>query len=59
MGAAPTARSGWWSTAVQGRAWVGRPALCRDLNIREDDDLDQAQLEAWVKQAGRLPGERL
>ncbi|HET7294596.1 MAG TPA: DUF1801 domain-containing protein [Vicinamibacteria bacterium] len=28
----------------------------RYLDIHEDDPLDQAQLAAWVKQAGRLPG---
>jgi hypothetical protein len=31
----------------------------RYLNIREDDELDEAQLADWVKQASRLPGERL
>jgi hypothetical protein len=31
----------------------------RYLDIHEDDDLDEAQLAAWVKQASRLPGERL
>jgi hypothetical protein len=29
----------------------------RYLDIREDDQLDEAQLAAWVKQASRLPGE--
>ena len=28
----------------------------RYLDIREDDQLDEAQLAAWVKQASRLPG---
>jgi hypothetical protein len=28
----------------------------RYLDIREDDDLDEAQLVAWVKQAAALPG---
>lgn len=27
--------------------------------IREDDDVDEAQLTAWVEQASRLPGERM
>jgi hypothetical protein len=31
----------------------------RYLNIHEDDTLDEAQFTAWVKQASRLPGERL
>ena len=31
----------------------------RYLDIREDDPLDEAQLAAWVKQASRLPGERM
>jgi hypothetical protein len=31
----------------------------RYLDIHEDDPLDEAQLAAWVKQASRLPGERL
>jgi hypothetical protein len=31
----------------------------RYLDIHEDDDLDEAQLAAWVKQASLLPGERM
>jgi hypothetical protein len=31
----------------------------RYLDIHEDDELDEAQLAAWVKQARRLPGERM
>ena len=31
----------------------------RYLDIHEDDGLDEAQLAAWVKQASRLPGERM
>jgi hypothetical protein len=31
----------------------------RYLDIHEDDELDEAQLAAWVKQATRLPGERM
>jgi hypothetical protein len=31
----------------------------RYLDIHEDDPLDEAQLAAWVKQASRLPGERM
>jgi hypothetical protein len=31
----------------------------RYLDIREDDKLDEAQLAAWVKQASKLPGEKM
>jgi hypothetical protein len=31
----------------------------RYLDIQEDDELDEAQFTAWVKQASKLPGERL
>lgn len=31
----------------------------RYLDIREDDDLDERQLVAWITQASRLPGEKL
>ena len=31
----------------------------RYLDIHEDDELDEAQLTAWVKQASKLPGEHL
>jgi hypothetical protein len=31
----------------------------RYLDIHEDDRLDETQLEAWVKQASKLPGERM
>ncbi len=31
----------------------------RYLDIREDDELDEAQLARWVKQAILLPGERM
>ncbi len=31
----------------------------RYLNIREDDEIDEAQLADWVKQASQLPGERM
>ena len=31
----------------------------RYLDIHEDDQLDEAQLVAWVKQASLLPGERM
>ena len=31
----------------------------RYLDIHEDDEIDEAQFAAWVKQASRLPGERL
>lgn len=31
----------------------------RYLDIHEDDDLDESQFAAWVKQASGLPGERM
>ena len=31
----------------------------RYLDIHEDDKLDEAQAAAWVKQASKLPGEKL
>ncbi len=31
----------------------------RYLDIHEDDQLEEAQLAAWVKQASQLPGERM
>jgi hypothetical protein len=31
----------------------------RTLDIHEDDQLDEAQLAAWMKQASLLPGERM
>ena len=31
----------------------------RYLGIHEDDQLDEAQLAVWVKQASQLPGERM
>jgi hypothetical protein len=31
----------------------------RYLDIHEDDEIDEAQLIAWVKQASLLPGERM
>jgi hypothetical protein len=31
----------------------------RYLDIHENDEIDEAQLTAWVKQASQLPGERM
>jgi hypothetical protein len=31
----------------------------RYLDIREDDQIDEAQFAAWVQQASQLPGERM
>jgi hypothetical protein len=31
----------------------------RYLDVREDDELDEAQFAEWVKQASKLPGERM
>jgi hypothetical protein len=33
--------------------------LVRYLDIHEDDELDEAQLTDWVRQAVRLPGQRM
>jgi len=34
------------------------PAV-RYFDIREDDELDEAQLASWIKQAAALPGEKM
>ena len=31
----------------------------RYLNVHEDDEIDEAQLASWVKQASQMPGERM
>lgn len=31
----------------------------RYLDIREDAELDEAQLTAWIKQASKLQGEKM
>jgi hypothetical protein len=31
----------------------------RDFDIYEDDDLDEDQLASWIKQASKLPGEKM
>lgn len=31
----------------------------RYLDINEDDELDEAQLRSWIKQAASLPGEKM
>ena len=36
-----------------------KQALVRYLDVREHDELDEKQFIAWVKQAVRLPGEKL
>lgn len=36
-----------------------KTAQTRYLNIRETDQLDEAQFVDWVRQASRLPGERM
>jgi hypothetical protein len=38
---------------------VSKHKEVRYLDIHEGDALDEAQLAAWVKQASRLPGERM
>ncbi|HVZ99990.1 MAG TPA: DUF1801 domain-containing protein [Caulobacterales bacterium] len=36
-----------------------KQAHVRYLDIREGDDIDAAQFSAWVKQASKLPGQRM
>ena len=55
--------SRWLSSAAR-RCVLSRPAspstrTVRYLDIHEDDQLDEAQFAAWVKQASQLPGERM
>jgi hypothetical protein len=38
---------------------ASKVAGTRYLNIYEEDELDEAQIEDWVMQASKLPGERL
>ena len=38
---------------------VSKRADVRHFDIREGDPIDEAQLAAWVRQAGALPGERM
>lgn len=38
---------------------TSKQKLVRYLDIHEDDQLDEAQFAAWVKQASQLPGERM
>ncbi|MEZ2132057.1 MULTISPECIES: DUF1801 domain-containing protein [unclassified Sinorhizobium] len=38
---------------------VSKTEETRYLNIHEDDQLDEAQFTAWVRQASQLPGERM
>ena len=38
---------------------VSKGKETRYLDIRADDQLDEAQLAAWVKQASQLPGENM
>ena len=38
---------------------TSRQQHVRYLDIREDDELDETQFAAWVKQASKLPGERM
>ena len=38
---------------------TSKQAHVRYLDIREDDLLDEAQFTKWVKQASKLPGEKL
>ncbi len=38
---------------------VSKSQDTRYLDIREDAALDEAQLSAWIKQASKLPGEKM
>ncbi len=38
---------------------ASRQKHVRYLDIHEDDKLDEARFTAWVKQASKLPGEKL
>jgi hypothetical protein len=38
---------------------AGKQPAARWLDVYEDDDVDRAQLVAWIDQASRLPGETL
>ena len=38
---------------------TSKQAKVRYLDIREDDKLDEVQFTKWVKQASKLPGEKL
>ena len=38
---------------------TSRQKHVRYLDIHEDDELDEKQFAAWVKQASKLPGEKL
>ena len=49
-------RRGRW---IRSRRSRPRPQDTRYFHIHEDEPLDEAQLADWVKQASRLPGERL
>ena len=53
-----------WPSSAARRCVLFRPARpsrkhVRYLDIHEDDQLDEAQFAAWVKQASQLPGERM
>lgn len=36
-----------------------KQATVRYLDVHENDEIDEAQFAAWVKQASRLPGEKM
>ena len=54
--------SKWLFSAARRCVLSPRPSQSKDsryLDIHEDDQLDEAQLIAWVKQASQLPGKRM
>ena len=40
-------------------AGLSKYSAVRYFDIREDDELDEAQLTSWIKQAAALPGEKM
>src|SRR5690606_24497142 len=48
---------GTWRDPEPPKAWK-HPEV-RYLDIHEDDELDEAQLTAWIEQASALPGEKV
>ncbi len=47
------------AVAVAGAAGASKSQDTRYLDIREDAELDEAQLVSWIKQASKLPGEKM
>jgi len=58
---ASTSTSRWLSSAALRPVPPGESKQkdVRYLDIHEDDQVDEAQLASWVKQASQLPGEKM